>query len=217
MILNKLYRRILKCISDISRRRGKESLVLLLVALDRTFKTKLEKGKIFEILVKNCMIDYGYEVDNVPLEYQHKGDLYLTDTLTGESFYLEVKRDTYIAATHNMYIELTIDRKGKLYDGWYHYDYSKIAVVDASPKSQNTQDHKSIYIIDWQRMKEELNLNDSRCRQISHSVDENRNTALLVPLRYIIARGWLLDEYYYNADDWKQAYSKYKELQQIGA
>ena len=198
------------CINNISRGGSKESLALLFMAMDRTFETKLNQGKPFVILVKQCLADYGYEAKSVPLSEEHKGDLHVTDRLTGERFYLGVKADSSIANTHNMYIELRVDRNGKKSDGGYHYDYSRIAVVDSSAKVKNPANKKSIYIIDWEKMKTELDLDDSRCKKIRHLVDGNYNTALLVPLRYIIARGWRLDEYFYDANDWRRAVEEAK-------
>lgn len=215
LIIKALFRRIL-CIRNISRRRGAENRACCLMAYDRTFKQKLQNGKKFEVLVKNCMENCGYQVEYVPLDKQHNGDLYLTDILTRESFYLEVKQDTYIAITQNFYVELEIKRGDKRFNGWYHYNYDKIAVVDAAPKSQTQREYKSIYIIDWGKMKAELKKDDDRCRLLKHPIDGNTNTALLVPLKYIVSRGWLVKECYYDVDDWNKARKESTELQQIG-
>lgn len=206
---------------SISRRRGTEVRACSLMAMDKTFNKKLDGSRKFEILLKNLMQDDGYIVEDVPLEDQHNGDLYLTDELTNESFYLEVKQDTRIADTHNLYIELETKRGDKSYKGWYYYNYSKIAVVDAKPKSKNKRNGKPIitkpiYIIDWEKMKRELSLNDSKCKSITHPVDGNTNTALLVPLWYINRKGWLLKEYSYNANDWERARCEYEESKLIG-
>ena len=200
-----IYRRITQCLYNIFRE-GARKVLRLLSMWDKTFKRKLKGSKIYETLVKNCLQSYAYEAEYTPLEDQHKGDLLVYDALTDDSFYLEVKKDTRVGLTGNVYIELHISRQnGTSTNGWYYYDYDYIAVVDASPKSKLAKASKPIYLIDFPKMKSELDLNDPRCKQHTHKCDDNRNTALLVPLRYIQSRGWLKETFYYNADDWKQA------------
>lgn len=200
-----VFRRIKQWIFAFIRQGGrKESLALLLVSWDKDFKKQLEANKPYEILVANCMESYGYKVEYVPLTEQHKGDLLLTDELSDDCMYLEVKADKNIASSGNLYIELSVDRESGTAQGWYYYDYTNLAVVESS--RANGKPTKSIYMIDFEKMKSELDLEDARCKKIRHRCDNgNYNTALLVPLRYVQARGWLSGEYYFNADDWRQA------------
>ena len=117
-------------------REGARKVLRLLSMWDKTFKRKLKDSKTYETLVKNCLQSYAYEAEYTPLEDQHKGDLLVYDALTDDSFYLEVKKDTRVGLTGNIYIELYISRQnGTSTNGWYYYDYDYIAVVDASPKS----------------------------------------------------------------------------------
>ncbi|MGN1014104.1 MAG: hypothetical protein ACI4PM_01965 [Butyricicoccus sp.] len=193
-------------------REGARKVLRLLSMWDKTFKRKLKESKIYETLVKNCLQSYAYEAEYTPLEDQHKGDLLVYDVLTDDSFYLEVKKDTRVSSTGNIYLELQIDRpNGTSAKGWYYYDYTYLAVVDASPKTKSAESSKPIFLIDFAKMKAELDLNDPRCTQHTHKCDENQNTALLVPLRYIQSRGWLVDTYYYNAEDWNKARAEASE------
>lgn len=206
-----IYRRIKEWIHTFFGE-GARKVLRLLPMWDKTFKRKLKDSKICETLVKNCLQSYAYEAEYTPLEDQHKGDLLVYDALTDDSFYLEVKKDTRVGLTGNIYIELYISRQnGTSTNGWYYYDYSYLAVVDASPKTKSAKSSKAIYLIDLARMKSELDLDDPRCKKHTHKCDDNWNTALLVPLRYIQSRGWLVDTYYYSAADWSKARAEAEE------
>lgn len=193
-------------------REGARKVLRLLSMWDKTFKQQYENAKPAEYLVMNCLTAYAYTAELTGLEDQHKGDLLVYDALTDDSFYLEVKKDTRVGLTGNIYIELYISRQnGTSTNGWYYYDYDYIAVVDASPKSKLAKASKPIYLIDFAKMKSELDLNAPRCKQHTHKCDDNWNTALLVPLRYIQSRGWLVDTYYYSAADWSTAKAEVAE------
>lgn len=191
-------------------REGARKVLRLLSMWDKTFKRKLKDSKTYETLVKNCLQSYAYEAEYTPLEDQHKGDLLVYDALTDDSFHVEVKKDTIIGRTGNVFVELEIQRDNGTSQGWYHYDYTNLAVVDATP-ANSRQKNKPIYFIDFYKMKSELDLNDPRCKQHTHKCDDNWNTALLVPLRYIQSRGWLVDTYYYSAADWSTAKAEVAE------
>lgn len=183
---------------------------MLLVALDRDFYTKLNKNKPYEVLVANCLKDYGYSASYTPLQEQHKGDLFVHDNLSDDCFFLEVKADYRIATTNNLLLELTIHRDNGNSNGWYYYDYTYMAVVEASRAGAKT--HKQIWMIDFLKLKRELDLSDSRCKKTTFTYKNgNRCTAVLVPMRYVQARGWLRHIFYFDAKDWRQAKAESKK------
>lgn len=198
-----VFRRIKQCINYL--REGARKVLRCLPMYDKTFKRQLKRAKTGEYLVKNVLSDYGYESEFTSLDKQHKGDLLVRDCCTNDTFYVEVKQDTRIGDTKNVYIELEIQRPTGKQKGWYYSDYSKLAVVDATVTNP-TRTKKPLFLIDWETMKSELSLNDKRCKQYKHGTEDgNTCTALLVPLRYIQSKGWLQDTYYYDESDWTQA------------
>lgn len=203
------YRRIRQWLHCL--REGAWKVLHLLPMRDKTFNKQLKKSRTSECLVKNVLYDYGYRMEFTQLEQQHKGDLFVYDDGENGSFYIEVKQDERIRDTTNVYVELEIQRKDGKQKGWYYYDYTKMIVVDAA-RATSPDYKKSMYLIDWATMKAELDLNDKRCKKCKHYTDDgNICTALLVPLRYVKARGWLEDVYYYDKEDWEQAKKDAKE------
>ena len=199
-----IYRRIKEWIHTFFGE-GARKVLRLLSMWDKTFKQQYENAKPAEYLVRNCLTAYAYTAELTGLADQHKGDLLVHDELANDSFYAEIKKDTIIGKTGNVFVELEIQRGSGTAQGWYHYDYTNLAVVDATP-ANSRQKNKPIYFIDFYKMKSELDLDDKRCKRYQYrNEDGNKCTALLVPIRYIIARGWLKETFYYNADDWKQA------------
>ena len=155
-----VYRRIRQCLYNIFRE-GARKVLRLLSMWDKTFKQQYENAKPAEYLVRNCLTAYAYTAELTGLEDQHKGDLLVHDELANDSFYVEVKKDTIIGRTGNVFVELEIQRDNGTSQGWYHYDYTNLAVVDATP-ANSRQKNKPIYFIDFYKMKSELDLDDKR-------------------------------------------------------
>lgn len=164
----------------------------------------MEESRPFEILVRNLLADKGYIATLTDLQEQHSGDILVTNPTKQESFYIECKSDKSIYRTRNLYIETGLVRAGKRSRGWFYYDYEIVAVVDASPARKNKQERKAIYLIDFPKLKAQIDIDDSKCRKITHKLDDLVSCGLLVPLQYIKDNGCLLDVMYYDSNDWHE-------------
>lgn len=162
----------------------------------------MEESRPFEILVRNKFIDKGYIATLTDLQEQHNGDIWVTNPTKQESFYVECKADRNIYRTGNLYIETELIRAGQRSRGWIDYDYEIVAVIDASPARINSTARKAIYLIDFPKLKAQIGINDSKCRKITHKLDDLVSCGLLVPLQYIKDNGCLLDVMYYDSNDW---------------
>lgn len=137
---------------------------------------------------------------------QHKGDMLVTNASGSKRAFLEVKRDSSIGRTNNMFIELAVIRGNQRYDGWFDYDYSYIAVVDTSDVTMQKY-RRPIYIINFRKMKLELDQNNENVKYKNRAVnaDGNGERYLLVNLDYIRQQDWIQNTYHYTDKEWQRA------------
>lgn len=79
-------------------------------------------GKQGEYLFKQLYEGMGYKVEDVSAnpEYYYKGDMLVTSPTTGLTKIFEVKWDTRIHSTENLYLELSnVNSKAKGGKGWF--------------------------------------------------------------------------------------------------
>lgn len=169
--------------------------------------TQLDNARPAECLLKIILEERRHsKVTFTDRPDQHKGDMLVTNASGSRSWYLEVKSDKNIGRYGNMFIELEVIRGTQHYKGWFDYDYSYVAVVDTSKEAQR-KDLRPIYIIDFWKMKREIDLNNKNVkhRERHCNADGNSERFLLVNLDYIRKQGWLYREYHYTADEWQRA------------
>lgn len=107
-------------------------------------------GKQGERLCKQMLEEWGYSIQDVSLnpQYYFKGDLLVTSPTTGVTKIFEVKWDTRIHKTNNLYLELSnTNSKAKNGLGWFKWcEADFLAYGDAMTKK--------FYIIDLKALKE---------------------------------------------------------------
>lgn len=107
-------------------------------------------GKQGERLCKQLLENWGYSVQDVSLnpQYYFKGDLLATSPATGATKIFEVKWDTRIHKTNNLYLELSnANSKAKDGLGWFKWcEADFLAYGDAITKQ--------FYIIDLKALKQ---------------------------------------------------------------
>lgn len=174
---------------------------------DKTFTAQLNNSRCAEYLVKIVMEERLHNtVVFTDRPEQHKGDMLVTNASGSKRAYLEVKRDSSIGRTNNMFIELAVIRGNQHSKGWFDYDYSYIAVVDTSKETMKKY-KRPIYIINFRKMKLELDQNNENVQYGERAVnaDGNGERYLLVKLDYIRQQGWLHQTYHYTDKDWRRA------------
>lgn len=79
-------------------------------------------GKWGEQLFEQAMIQQGYMVQNVSADpqYYYKGDFVITSPTTGDTKIFEVKTDSRINRTGNLYLEYW-NIRSKNSNGWWNY------------------------------------------------------------------------------------------------
>ena len=132
----------------------------------------MNKGRTGERLFSNIMSEKGYSVEDVSgnPQYWYKDiDFIITSPSSGLTKTFEVKWDSRINKTHNLYIELTnVNSKGG--KGWFTFceaDY--LAYGDAAARC--------FYIIPLLELKNKINNNKVQCRTAQCGYD---STGLLV-------------------------------------
>ena len=133
----------------------------------------MQKGKIGEQLFKQIMESRNYEVEDVSNnpDYWYKDiDFFVTSSTSGETKSFEVKWDSCISRTGNLYLELTnVHSKGG--KGWFNFceaDY--LAYGDAV--------NRTFYIIPLLELKERVEQLPSRYAKCGYD-----STGLLVSLK----------------------------------
>lgn len=125
---------------------------------------------------------WNFEVIEGEDENQHKGDIKVTDPVTGFSLFLEVKDDSRIATTGNVLCEVTkfFEDTKTFKPGNMSYDYEYYCVV--------SQESRTIYVIDFSILKQVYR--QGIATTIYH---ENDTTyCYLVPLELIVEKGGLI-------------------------
>ena len=135
----------------------------------------MANGKIGERLFKQIMESRNYKVEDVSMnpDYWYKDiDFFVTSSTTGERKSFEVKWDSCISRTGNLYLELTnVHSKGG--KGWFNFceaDY--IAYGDAQ--------NRIFYIIPLLELKERVNKLPNRYAKCGYD-----STGLLISLKDI--------------------------------
>lgn len=139
-----------------------------------------EVGRPGEETIIQYFISLGYQVEDIDdLQQQKKG----TDiVINGKT--IEIKTDTCIAKTGNIFCEVGNERKGWFEEGW-------IKKIQADFLLVYDTKNQYVYLIDVQQLK---NLYDKigNYKRFWHSNDACFSQAYVVPLKLIYRLGFLL-------------------------
>ena len=135
----------------------------------------MNNGKAGELLFKTIMEDKGYKVEAASIEEQLKDiDFILTSPTTGLVKTFEVKWDSAISYTNNLFLE-TYNPRSKQWncDGWwYHCEADYIAYGD--------EVNKRFYVIDFRKLQQRV-----RALQLRTGRTADGAKGLLLPLGLI--------------------------------
>ena len=96
---------------------------------------------------------------------------------------------------------MSIIRNSKCYKGWFYRPYEILTVVDFGNFSFRNET-KSIYFIDFCKLKKEFCLDDNRCkRDTCVTKDGNIMEYILMPVEVLLSHNWILSINYYNQND----------------
>lgn len=112
------------------------------------FKKDNELGKIGENLVILYLEYHGYKPKDISDDYEFHTDLLLTRE-NGTTFYAEVKYDTRICKTGNMFLEHDINYSdGRREKGWIHKTHADyLFYVEADTYRCHVFNYKKLYSI----------------------------------------------------------------------
>lgn len=154
------------------------------------FWIDLENAKSAERLVREklqeLLPDYLIEDVSNERQYFYKGDLRATDLESGDTIFIEVKKDSRIAETQNVLCEYEVFyndsgfKKGNMYS-----DYDIYTIV--------SEDERKIYVLDFDIL--QANYKSGKHKIIKHF--DQTTYCYLMPLAQLKAMGALIAEVTY--------------------
>lgn len=141
-----------------------------------------EAEELVAAVMASLTSTWNFEVIEGEDENQHKGDIRVTDPVTGFSLFLEVKDDSRIATTGNVLCEVTkfFADTNTFKPGNMSYDYEYYCVI--------SQESRTIYVIDFSILKQVYR--QGVATTIYHEHDTTY--CYLVPLELIVEKGGLI-------------------------
>lgn len=161
----------------------------------------LKANRQYEILVMDRMEQELYGVVDVSTDKTlcHKGDMWGVVNYDDCGYMVEVKADTRIHATGNLFVETEVKfNDGTRSKGWYYNDYEVIAYVDVVGQI--------VYMIDWERMRTEMQLSD--CRKVISRHADNIVGGVIVSLGKIRHNDWIMYTWTFSTPELQAAKRK---------
>jgi len=156
------------------------------------FQSCLEHGKRAEAEIGSFLQSKGFIVEDVSDSPYHRTidvDLLITNPNIDNTYKLEIKSDSVINRSNNVFVENLMYRKTGTKNSWYHYCLCDVLGYFDDVK-------RIIYMIDWSKLQPVANTFTNR--KFWNTKDECWGSGFLVPLQYILDNHMCFKVYYLN-------------------